>query len=286
MLDLPAEPEESRDQSTWVNGRGLLSLTERVFGMSGALSGKEVSLNRDEVLGAIVGSKLTRHAYRDRVYQNDGFPPLIDLVDSRHQRILDVGCGDGANMRLLKARGHDVEGITLSEAEARIVRSQGFTCHVADINWELPTFCPGSFDGILLSHVLEHFVSPVDVLKELCRMLLPGGGVYVVLPNVLQFQQRWELVRGHFQYAETGIMDRTHLRFFDFYSAGDLVRDAGLEVVRHEGIGQCPMGPFRELTPGFSRRIDRLVSKWWPGLFAFHIVVVGRLSVANLKNDP
>ena len=72
-------------------------------------------------------------------------------------------------------------------------------------------------------------------------------------------------------------MDRTHLRFFDFATARQLVENAGLEVVRHFGLGFFPMGPFREWTPTFSERVDAWVSRMWPGLFAFHLVVVGRL---------
>ena len=92
----------------------------------------------------------------------------------------------------------------------------------------------------------------------------------------MQFMQRGQFLLGRFRYTETGIMDRTHLRFFDFYSARHLLKIAGLEVVEHFGLGKFPMGPFREWLPGFSSKVDRLVSGRYPGLFAFHIIVVGR----------
>ena len=72
-------------------------------------------------------------------------------------------------------------------------------------------------------------------------------------------------------------MDRTHLRFFDFGTARQLVENAGLKVAQHFGVGKFPMGPFREWTPAFSEWVDAWVSRMWPGLFAFHLVVVGRL---------
>ena len=53
--------------------------------------------------------------------------------------------------------------------------------------------------------------------------------------------------------------------------------DAGLEIVHHLGFGQFPMGPLREWMPAFSERVDAWVLRLWPGLFAFHLVVVGRL---------
>ena len=76
-------------------------------------------------------------------------------------------------------------------------------------------------------------------------------------------------------------MDRTHLRFFDFTNARQLVIDAGLEIVQHFGVGKFPMGPFREWAPNFSERVDSYASRILPGLFAFHIIVVGRLPVKH-----
>jgi 2-polyprenyl-3-methyl-5-hydroxy-6-metoxy-1,4-benzoquinol methylase len=216
--------------------------------------------------------------YKERLYENQGFPALVNLVEPGHHRILDVGCGNGANMRLLAASGHDVVGITLSEVEARVVQEQGFTCQVYNIAEEDLPFAAQSFDALLFCHVLEHVAWPGIVLKRYLRLLRPGGGVYVALPNAVQFGLRWQFLWGRFCYTETGLMDHTHLRFFDFHSARQLVETAGLEIIRHFGAGFFPMGPLREWTPTFSQQVDAWASRIWPGLFAFHLVVVARLS--------
>ena len=215
--------------------------------------------------------------YDGSLYENEGLPELINLVEPVHRRVLDIGCGNGANMRLLAARGHEVVGITLSEKEAKVVQEQGFICKVWDVAEETLPFEPESFDALLFSHVLEHVAWPEVVLEHYLRLLRMGGGVYVTLPNVLQFGNRWQFLRGRFRYTEIGLMDRTHLRFFDFITARQLVENAGLEVVHHFGSGQFPMGPLREWSPVFSRWADKQASHFFPGLFAFHIIVVGRL---------
>lgn len=193
----------------------------------------------------------------------------------QHVRILDIGCGGGGNLRLLRQAGHEAIGVTLSEVEARVCREQGFACHVADLTQNIP-FEPGSFDGLLLSHVLEHFPFPDEVLKRLLLLLRPEGGVYVALPNVLYLRQRLEFLRGRFRYAETGIMDRTHVRFFDFASARLLLETCGVTVNRHFGVGHFPLGgTLRSLAPGLCQEVDRFVIKNWPGLFGIHLICTG-----------
>jgi len=221
-----------------------------------------------------------KNSYKERIYENKGFPALVRLIEPQYKRVLDVGCGNGANMRLLTELGHEVVGITLSEVEAMVVRSLGFDCKVCDISVQSLPFSKESFDALLFCHVLEHVVQPENVLKRYTQLLRPGGGVYVALPNVMQFGQRWQFILGRFRYRNIGLMDDTHLRFFDFITARQLLEYAGLEVTHHFGIGQFPMGPLREWTPKLSGWIDAFVSRQWPSLFAFHIVVIGKFQTS------
>ncbi len=223
--------------------------------------------------------------YGELLYDNQGFPEFVNLVGTQPCRVLDVGCGCGSNLSLLRQRGHEVTGITLSEAEARIVRAKGLSCDVWDITSETLPFPAQSFDVLLFCHVLEHVAWPEVVLRRFTQLLKPKGKVYVALPNAMQFSQRWQFLLGRFRYAETGIMDRTHLRFFDFSSARHLLESAGLEVVGHFGLGQLPMGPLRELLPGLSAKADRLVSVLCPSLFALHIIVTGARKRSEERDD-
>lgn len=224
----------------------------------------------------MVGSAVrSADVYRGRVYENEGIPELVGLVDPTHARVIDLGCGVGANMSLLRERGHEVTGVTLSEDEATLVRSRGFRCLVCDVANENVPLPAASADALLFSHVLEHLAWPEEALRRSLKLLRPGGGVYVALPNALQFRQRWEFFRGRFRYVETGITDRTHLRFFDFHSARELLEGAGVRVSRHLAVGHVPLGPVRRAVGSMAPRLDRLASRLRPGFFGFHILLAG-----------
>jgi cyclopropane fatty-acyl-phospholipid synthase-like methyltransferase len=69
-----------------------------------------------------------REFYRERTLKKQGSPALVALVGSQPFRVLDIGCGAGANLRLLEEWGHAATGLTLSETEAGIVEEQSLSC--------------------------------------------------------------------------------------------------------------------------------------------------------------
>lgn len=219
-------------------------------------------------------SKQFEQAYKDRTYENAGVPELVALVDPRFRRVLDVGCGTGANMRMLAAKGHQVTGLTLSVAEALHVKAHGYDCVACDLNDGSLPFEDEAFDALVLSHVLEHMPWPETVLSACLRVVRRGGGVYVALPNALKCSQRCQFLLGRFRYTDIGPLDRTHLRFFDFQTARSLIEATGLRVKEHFGVGNFPVGPLRSLiSVRITSGLDRFASRHWPGMFAFHIVL-------------
>ena len=83
----------------------------------------------DQVVSSSYGYRFLRGAFHFGVRKE---PIRRALQLTSGDSILDVGCGTGTNMRLLSVAGHEVAGITLSKAEAKVVQEQGFTCQVWD----------------------------------------------------------------------------------------------------------------------------------------------------------
>ena len=137
--------------------------------------------------------------------------------DHRQLRILDVGTADGYLGAILKAQGHWLAGVEREGEAAERARVHYDDFHCADLeSFDFPY--GAEFDYILFADVLEHLRDPEAVLKRALTCLKVGGAVIVSVPNVANLVMRLSLLCGRFDYAERGILDRTHLRFFTLAS--------------------------------------------------------------------
>src|SRR5262249_53138007 len=101
--------------------------------------------------------------------------------------ILDVGCGSGTLLGLLKQRGFQVRGVDFSAEAAAIAKSEnGVNVAVGSI--EEARFSNRSFDIVTLFHVMEHVTNPRRVLAEVARVLKPDGVVVLQVPNIESWQ--------------------------------------------------------------------------------------------------
>jgi trans-aconitate methyltransferase len=172
------------------------------------------------------------------------------LLPPTASRIVDVGCGIGATSAWLKTRyprartvGLEGNGAVLEQLSANVDEAR-----VVDLNGPAPDI--GQADLILCLDVLEHLAAPEKLLSNLAAQLAPGGTVIVSLPNVAHLSVSLPLLlKARFDYADAGILDRTHLRFFVRGSAVDLLNGAGLRV--EAGLRGGFTGPKSKL-------IDRL----------------------------
>lgn len=145
-------------------------------------------------------------------------------------RVLDVGCGFATTSEYIQKLGNDVTGIE-SSAEACAVGSKRIS---RMINADLVTapLAGLQFDAVIFADVLEHVPWPVGVLKRYLDVLAPNGSVIVSLPNVGLWSVRFAHLLGKWDYEETGVLDRTHLRFFTRKTAQWMLREVGLRPVK------------------------------------------------------
>lgn len=145
-------------------------------------------------------------------------------------RILDVGTQRGYLGARLREQGHYVVGIEKAQECAAEARAHYDAFHAADIE-EFDFPYREEFDYIVFADILEHLRDPALVLRRSLPSLRRGGKVLVSVPNIANFVIRLSLLFGRFDYAERGILDKTHLRFFTLSSLLRMMAEAGCRTL-------------------------------------------------------
>lgn len=226
---------------------------------------------------------------------------LCELI-GRPRSVLDIGCGIGENGRFARGRGAHVVGLERAESARAYAREA--LHEVLDVDIEdrkaLGAFLgERSFDLVILGDVLEHLRDPRQVLADLVDAVAPGTHFLISLPNVATWPVRLSLLSGKFDYQSSGVLDRTHLRFFTLRSATELAEASGLEVMRvaHNPMLVRALKPLiargqpseaqadprwlarslpYKLYQGFVRPVEDVVTERAPGFFAFQHVLACR----------
>ncbi|QLG87800.1 class I SAM-dependent methyltransferase [Chitinibacter bivalviorum] len=165
---------------------------------------------------------------------------IAPMLPAHADRVLELGCGNGATLAWLKANGrcNSTTGIEYSPDASSIARQH--LDHVIEGDAEqIDLQALGQFDLILCLDVLEHLRDPWQMLRKLKQQLTPQGRIIVSVPNIRHHSILLPLLfRGQWRYQAAGILDQTHLRFFTQESAQQLLEQAGFQIEQCTGLGQ------------------------------------------------
>jgi 2-polyprenyl-3-methyl-5-hydroxy-6-metoxy-1,4-benzoquinol methylase len=210
----------------------------------------------------------------EKIYVNAGNPDVLSLLGPEDRRILDIGCGNGANASLLTSRGCVVDGISISEQELATARPYLQQSFLHNLEEGLPDLGEGVYDAVICSHVLEHIGYPDKLLNDIRRVLKKGGHLIVALPNLLYYKSRLELLKGNFKYEETGIWDYTHLRWYTFASGRQMLEDKGFVIDVATVTGELPLNSlWKKVLPAPVRsKLFNGLKKLSKGLFGYQLL--------------
>ncbi len=116
--------------------------------------------------------------YRNRFSQNANMVEFIDsLALTGEQRILDMGCGFGKNLKLLKRKGLKPLGVDISKSIVEANLANGLNCTTLE-EWQRTS---ESYELIIMSHIIEHFL-PNDLMNFMnhCLSRLRVGGHLII----------------------------------------------------------------------------------------------------------
>jgi glycosyltransferase involved in cell wall biosynthesis len=187
--------------------------------------------------------------------------------------VLDIGSGPGFMARELSRKG--VRTISLDRSIDGAARASSHKVIEADV--EAFDFSDqAGVDTILLLDVIEHVVSPEQLLKRVRdRYCANAPEVIITTGNVAFLPLRLALLCGQFNYSRRGILDLTHTRLFTFASLRRLLAQSGYEIVAVSGLP----APFPlALGNGWLARtllgLNSLLIKLSKRLFSYHIAIV------------
>jgi SAM-dependent methyltransferase len=155
---------------------------------------------------------------------------------ARGSRVLDVGCGSGDLAASLARAGYAMRGVEVAPDAARVARER----HGLDVTTGTlaeAAFPDGHFDAAVVWHVLEHVPDPPNLLREVWRVVRPGGRLVVQVPSFDSFQARL------FRTRWFALDVPRHLHHFTPRSLTRTLERAGFETapVRHGSLRYDPV---------------------------------------------
>ena len=186
-------------------------------------------------------------------YYDHSRSEALDLLPTCPTRVLDIGCGRGGVTRELKRRCPGVKSVGLDMFLDPAHDYASLFDEFAQVDLERDTLPVdiASFDLILLLDVMEHLRDPEALLDRVTGVASDGCLFLVSLPNFHYYSNLLTIVRsGRFPYAESGILDRTHVRFFGYEDARELLSKR-LDIVQ-----TITFNPFENVK---SRLIGRIL---------------------------
>jgi lipopolysaccharide biosynthesis protein/2-polyprenyl-3-methyl-5-hydroxy-6-metoxy-1,4-benzoquinol methylase len=190
--------------------------------------------------------------------------------------VLDIGCSSGMLGRfLVHEKSCVIDGIDIDESALRNCKPAYRKVIIKNLETDdfLHNLIAESYDYIIVADVIEHLIQPENLLKQLRLLVKPHGTIIFSVPNITHIAASLELLSGRFNYAQNGLLDNTHLRFYSYQSLIEKLERSGLylsalDTVRRElsetefGETQVSLFPRQWLEAVIESRPDALVYQW------------------------
>lgn len=182
-------------------------------------------------------NSLPYHYSEESFKENEQTKIVLDWID-KDKKVLEFGCHSGLLTKLLvEQKSCVVDGIELNQIaleKALLWLNNGYVADIEDIDsWE-NMLNNTKYDYILFLHVLEHLRNPTEVLIKALKFLKKDGIIIIGLPNISNVKDRLKISLGRFEYEDSGVMDRTHIKMFNYFTALDLIKNTNLKVIDYK----------------------------------------------------
>ena len=159
---------------------------------------------------------------------------LLGIIPRDCKRVVEIGCSSGGLAEAYKTINPTCEyiGIEIDADYGELARRFCDKVIVGNIeNMSGDTFAEFlPFDIILFGDVLEHLYDPWQLLKKLRANMSPKSQIAACIPNMQHWGIQARLSVGAIEYEESGLLDRTHIRWFTRMTMEKLFAESGFSV--------------------------------------------------------
>jgi 2-polyprenyl-3-methyl-5-hydroxy-6-metoxy-1,4-benzoquinol methylase len=175
-------------------------------------------------------------------------PDLLKLIPVSSNKLIEVGCSSGALAREFKKINPNCHysGVDIDSSYAELAKRHCDVTLAQDMDMAEEDFYQSNADRDcwIFGDTLEHMRDPWAVLWKIRSVIPTNGSVVTCIPNAQHWSIFARLSVGDFRYEDSGLLDRTHLRWFTRETAIELFTSTGFQVV--EGIARNFPEPNKE----------------------------------------
>ncbi len=153
-------------------------------------------------------------------------------LTGRDKNVLELGAASGHVTAELTKRGNRVTAVEIDISNRDLLSQAAEKVIITDLDrLDLVKKLQGEkFDVIIAADVFEHLTRSSLVLFQLHELLKEDGYIVASIPNIAHGDVRLTMLQGNFPYAESGLLDKTHLQFFTRSSVKEFFNDNGFDI--------------------------------------------------------
>ena len=172
----------------------------------------------------------------DAASTNSSWYKASHLIPAKSS-VLDIGCSSGNfGAELTARRDCIVDGIEVEPGDAKVAQKNLRKVYLLDIEKADLSPVKAKYDVIYFGDVIEHLVKPIETLSRVKPLLNDKGVILFSIPNMAHISVRLALLRGDFEYTETGLLDKTHIHFYNQSEVQRVFNEAGYEITNLEFV--------------------------------------------------